>query len=120
MLAVPTMLPVLAAMTTVPLARAVTSPALLTEAMASLDDDHLNNLLEMATPPEPYAVAVSCTRSPTRRVSAGGLRTTAWTTRSAGGGSLRSTRPCGCRAASARLTALHFLDLVKPTSSSAS
>ena len=52
------MLSVLAAMTTSPLAYDVISP-LLTEAIASFDDDHLNILFLMEDPLELMAVATS-------------------------------------------------------------
>ena len=53
-LAIPTTLSELAAMTSVPLAWAVTRPALLTEAIASFEDDHVNALFGMAAPPERF------------------------------------------------------------------
>jgi hypothetical protein len=59
MLAVPTKLFVFAAMTTCPLAWAVTSPAGLTEAIASFDEDHVKGIFGVAAPLELYAVASS-------------------------------------------------------------
>jgi len=50
---------VLAAITTVPAACAVTRPALLTDAIASFDDDHMKSRFGMAVPPELCALATS-------------------------------------------------------------
>src|SRR5438445_8415312 len=69
-LAVPTTLSVLAATTTIPGAWAVTSPALLTEAIASLDDDQVKVLPGIPAPLEANALATNWTRSPIFRVSA--------------------------------------------------
>jgi hypothetical protein len=57
--AVPTTLFEFAAMITEPAACAVTSPALLTDAIASFDDDHVNMRFGIAVPLELCAEATS-------------------------------------------------------------
>ena len=56
-------------MTTDPDACAVTRPALLTEAIASLEDNQLKNLFDTTSPLELCALATSWIRSPTLSVS---------------------------------------------------
>src|SRR6266571_2611834 len=89
--AVPTTLPVFAAMTTAPAACAVTRPALLTDAIASFEDDHMKSRFGTTMPLELCALATSCTRSPTASVSSGGVTMTACTD----GTSVGSDRPLG-------------------------
>ena len=69
--------PDLAAMTTVPVAVAVTSPAALTEAMASFEDVQTNEALGIVAPLEPYAAARSWSRPPTWSEPVGGVTTIA-------------------------------------------
>src|SRR6266545_2523775 len=103
MRAVPTTLPVFAAITAVPAARAVTRPALLTDAIASFDDDHMKSRFGTTMPLELCALATSCTRSPTASVSSGGRVRP-----------LGLARRCACRAASSSNAARHRFDLLKP------
>ena len=57
--AVPVTFSVVAAIVAVPLALAVTSPATFTDAIAGLEDDHVNVLNEMAEPLEFVGLATS-------------------------------------------------------------
>src|SRR6266545_1830677 len=116
MRAVPTTLPVFAAITAVPAARAVTRPALLTDAIASFDDDHMKSRFGTTMPLELCALATSCTRSPTASVSSGGVTMTACTDGTSVGRDrpLGLARRCACRAASSSNAARHRFDLLKP------
>src|SRR6266699_2413615 len=115
--AIPTTLRAFGAMIAVPGACAVTRPLLLTEAMASLDDDPANLGSTTVAPLEVTALARSCTPPPTSSVSTVGV---IWTVRMSGapsgwavaavaGGAFAS------RSASSRLAATHLLTLSKPT-----
>src|SRR5258706_16185265 len=114
MRAVPTTLPEFAAITTVPAACAVTRPALLTDATASLDDDHRNSLFGIGVPLEFCAVATSCRCSPTRTLSSDGLTTTTANDDRSAGSARAGLARCAFRSASCCKARRHCFDLLKP------